>query len=109
MRCPLSGCLYKNITDFLLLVQKVPVIECFQGNFDLTQFDSRFFHLLALGDKRNWESTYATNFHTEINGTSSVFVTDCSHDNKIIYHKSTNDNNNNNNHNYNKIVKSDWL
>ena len=53
MRCPLSGCLYKNITDFLLLVQKVHVTEGFQGNFDLTYFDSRFFHLLALGDKRN--------------------------------------------------------
>ena len=36
MRCPLNGGLYKNITDFLLLVQKVHVIECFQGNFDLT-------------------------------------------------------------------------
>ena len=43
----------KHITEFLLLVQKVHVIEYFQCNFDLTLFESRFFRLLALGDKRN--------------------------------------------------------
>ena len=55
-----------------------------------------FFRLLALGDKLNWESTYVTKFQTEINGPLSLFVTDCSHDNKIIYDNRNNDNNNNN-------------
>ena len=36
-------------------------------------------------------------------GVSSLFVTDCSHDNKIIYDNNKNDNNNNNNNNNNKI------
>ena len=73
------------------------VIKCFQGNSDLTWFDSQF--LLSptgLGDKINWESTYVTKFQTEINGHLSHFVTDCSHDNKIIYDDRNNDNNNNN-------------
>ena len=54
-----------------------------------------FFRLIDLGDKINWETTYVTKFQTEINGPLSLFVTDCSHDNKIISDNSNNDNNNN--------------
>ena len=66
-----------------------------------------FFCLFALGDKINWESTYVTKFQTEINGPLSLFVTDCSHDNKIIYDNSNNDNNNN--YYSFKIFPSFWL
>ena len=44
-----------------------------------------------MSDKQFWPNKWV--------GASSLFATDCSHDNKIIYDDNNNNNNNNNNSN----------